>query len=38
MFVIFAMQSPRNRAPFRLVLRNLVYGAIDKPAQRTPTD
>ena len=38
MFVIFAMQSPRNRAPFRLVLRNLVYGAIDKPASRTPTD
>ena len=38
MFVIFAMQSPRNRAPFRLVLRNLVYAAIDKPASRTPTD
>jgi CubicO group peptidase (beta-lactamase class C family) len=37
MFVIYAMQSPRNRVPYRQVLRAMVYGAIDKPA-RTATD
>jgi CubicO group peptidase (beta-lactamase class C family) len=37
MFVVFAMQSPRNRVPFRQVLRDMVYAAIDKPA-RAPTD
>jgi len=37
MFVIFGMQSPRNRVPYRQVLRSLVYGAIDKPA-RTAMD
>ncbi len=37
MFVVYAMQSPRNRTPFRQVLRNLVYSAIDKPA-RAATD
>ena len=31
MFVVFAMQSPRNRVPFRPILRNLVYSAIEKP-------
>jgi CubicO group peptidase (beta-lactamase class C family) len=34
MFVVFAMQSPRNRVPYRQVLRDLVYGAIDRPAPR----
>jgi CubicO group peptidase (beta-lactamase class C family) len=34
MFVVFAMQSPRNRVPFRQVLRDLVYAAVDKPAPR----
>jgi len=34
MLVVFAMQSPRNRVPFRQVLRDLVYAAIDKPAPR----
>ena len=34
LFVVFAMQSPRNRVPFRSILRNLVYSAIDKPAPR----
>jgi CubicO group peptidase (beta-lactamase class C family) len=34
MFVVFAMQSPRNRVAFRQVLRDLVYGAIDRPAPR----
>jgi hypothetical protein len=37
MFVIFGMQSPRNRVPYRQVLRSMIYGAIDKPA-RTATD
>jgi CubicO group peptidase (beta-lactamase class C family) len=37
MFVVFAMQSPRNRASFRVVIRDMVYGAIDKPA-RAATD
>jgi len=34
MFVVFAMQSPRNRVPFRQVLCDLVYAAVDKPAPR----
>jgi CubicO group peptidase (beta-lactamase class C family) len=34
MFVVFAMQSPRNRVPFRQVLRDMVYAALDKPAPR----
>jgi CubicO group peptidase (beta-lactamase class C family) len=34
MFVVFAMQSPRNRVPFRQVLRDMVYAAIEKPAPR----
>ena len=34
MFVVFAMQSPRNRVAFRQVLRELVYAAVDKPAPR----
>jgi len=37
MFVIYAMQSPKERVPYRQVLRDMVYGAIDKPA-RTATD
>ncbi|MEA2875967.1 MAG: hypothetical protein QOF14_1163 [Hyphomicrobiales bacterium] len=38
MFVVYAMQSPRNRTAVRQVLRDMVYAAIDKPAARTPTD
>jgi CubicO group peptidase (beta-lactamase class C family) len=34
MFVVFAMQSPRNRVAFRQVLRDMVYAALDKPAPR----
>jgi CubicO group peptidase (beta-lactamase class C family) len=37
MFVVFAMQSPRNRVPYRQVLRSMIYAAIDKPA-RAATD
>ena len=38
LFVVFGMQSPRNRVAYRPVLRDMVYSAIDKPASRTPTD
>jgi CubicO group peptidase (beta-lactamase class C family) len=39
MFVVFGMQSPRNRVPYRQVLRDMIYAAIEKPAAaRTPTD
>ena len=34
MFVVFAMQSPRNRVAFRQVLRDMVYAAIERPAHR----
>ena len=37
MFVVFAMQSPRNRLAFRQVLRDMVYAAIESPA-RAVTD
>ena len=37
MFVVFGMQSPRNRTAVRQVLRDMVYGAIEKPA-RSATD
>jgi CubicO group peptidase (beta-lactamase class C family) len=35
MFVVYAMQSPRNRLAFRQVIRDMVYGAIEKPASAT---
>ena len=37
MFVVFMMQSPAQRAPYRAILRNMVYGAITEarlPASR----
>ena len=34
MFVVFAMQSPRNRLAFRHVLRDMVYAAIERPVPR----
>jgi CubicO group peptidase (beta-lactamase class C family) len=37
MFVVFAMQSPKNRVPYRQVLRSMIYAAVDKPA-RAATD
>ena len=37
MFVVYAMQSPKNRVPYRQVLRSMIYAAIDKPA-RAATD
>jgi CubicO group peptidase (beta-lactamase class C family) len=30
MFVVFMMQSPKHRVPYRSILRNIVYGAIEK--------
>lgn len=30
MFVIFMMQSPKQRVPYRSILRNMVYGAVEK--------
>jgi len=30
MFVVFMMQSPKNRVPYRSILRNMVYAAIEK--------
>jgi CubicO group peptidase (beta-lactamase class C family) len=38
MFVIYAMQSPSQRVHSRQVLRDMVYGAIEKPAARAATD
>jgi CubicO group peptidase (beta-lactamase class C family) len=37
LIVVYAMQSPSQRVPYRQVLRDLVYAAIEKPA-RLPTD
>jgi CubicO group peptidase (beta-lactamase class C family) len=37
MFVIYAMQSPKERVHYRQVLRDMVYSAIDRPA-RAATD
>lgn len=30
MFVVFMMQSPKQRVPYRSVLRNMVYGAMER--------
>lgn len=30
MFVVFMMQSPKQRLPYRSILRNIIYGAIEK--------
>jgi CubicO group peptidase (beta-lactamase class C family) len=38
MFVVYAMQSPSQRVHYRQVLRDMVYGAIEKPAARAATD
>ena len=28
MFVLFMMQSPKQRVPYRALLKNMIYGAI----------
>ncbi len=33
MFVVFMMQSPKQRVPYRFVLKEMVYAAISKPAK-----
>lgn len=38
MFVVYAMQSPSQRVHYRAVLRDLVYGAIEKPLARAATE
>ncbi|MCC2635942.1 MAG: hypothetical protein K0S48_3828 [Ramlibacter sp.] len=30
MFVVFMMQSPKQRVPYRSILRNMVYGAMER--------
>ena len=32
MIVVFGMQSPKNRVPYRQILRSMVYAAIENPA------
>jgi hypothetical protein len=34
MFVIFAMQAPKQRAYYRPLLKNMVYGAFVKSSPR----
>jgi CubicO group peptidase (beta-lactamase class C family) len=34
MFVVFMMQSPKQRVPYREVLKNMIYAAVTKPAAR----
>jgi CubicO group peptidase (beta-lactamase class C family) len=34
LFVVFMMQSPKQRVPYRYVLKDMVYAAITKPAAR----
>jgi len=34
MFVVFMMQSPKQRVPYRAVLKNMIYAAVTKPAAR----
>ena len=33
MFVVFMMQSPKHRVPYRDLLKDMVYAAITKSAQ-----
>lgn len=35
MVVVFGMQSPSQRVRYRQVLRDMIYGAIEKPSPRT---
>jgi CubicO group peptidase (beta-lactamase class C family) len=38
LIVVYGMASPSQRVRYRLILRDMVYAAIEKPAQRAPTD
>jgi len=33
MFVVFMMQSPKHRVPYRYLLKDMVYAAVSKPAK-----
>ncbi len=33
MFVVFMMQSPKHRVPYRYLLKDMVYAAVTKPAR-----
>jgi CubicO group peptidase (beta-lactamase class C family) len=33
MFVVFMMQSPKHRVPYRYLLKDMIYAAITKPAK-----
>ena len=33
MFVVFMMQSPKHRVPYRYLLKDMVYAAVTKPAK-----
>ena len=33
MFVVFMMQSPKQRVPYRFVLKDMIYAAITRPAK-----
>ena len=32
LFVVFMMQSPKQRAPYRGLLKDMIYAAITRPA------
>ena len=34
LFVVYMMQSPKRRVPYRDLLKNMVYGAVDKSSAR----
>ena len=34
MFVVFMMQSPKWRVPYRAVLKDMIYAAVTRPAAR----
>ena len=34
MFVVFMMQSPKRRVPYRGLLKGMIYAAVTKPAAR----
>jgi CubicO group peptidase (beta-lactamase class C family) len=38
LIVIYGMQAPSQRVHYRQVLRDMVYGAIEKSAARAATD
>ncbi len=34
MFVVFMMQSPKRRVPYRVVLKDMIYAAVTRPAAK----